>query len=163
MISSPMPKKRMPRAAGAVKGSDLKTSPFFRGFKRAHLDILAGHAKWVRFREDQVAFKAEEKAAGFYLIKTGSMAVELPVCGGRTFAVQELLAGDVLGWSWLIPPYRWHLGGRATEPVEAIFFDGRAVRQELFRDAGLGFEIYRRFAVIMSRRLEGTFLKLYAD
>jgi CRP-like cAMP-binding protein len=151
----------------AGRRSELKAalagSVFFRGMKSEHLDRLLAHASCVHMEAGQKAFRASEKAIGFYFIRKGSMAVELPVCGGATCAIQSLKVGDVLGWSWLIPPYRWHLGARAVSPVDALFFSGPGVRKELFRDTAMGFEVFRRFATVMSRRLEGTFLKLYSD
>lgn len=147
---------------GELKAA-LAGSVFFRGMKSDQLDRLLAHSACIHLEDGQKAFQPGEKAIGFYFIRKGSMAVELPVCGGATCAIQSLGVGDVLGWSWLIPPYRWHLGARAVGPVDALLFFGPAVRKELFRDTAMGFEIFRRFATVMSRRLEGTFLKLYSD
>ncbi|MBI5625322.1 MAG: cyclic nucleotide-binding domain-containing protein [Elusimicrobia bacterium] len=160
-----MPKTKTPPDIDLRKERSraLAGSVFFRGLKPEHLSRLLDHASAIRLEDGQRAFRVGGKAAGFYFITQGKMAVELPVCGGATCAIQFLKPGEVLGWSWLIPPYRWHLGARAVGPVDALFFDGMSVRKELFRDPAMGFELYRRFAAVMSRRLEGAFLKLYSD
>jgi CRP-like cAMP-binding protein len=70
--------------------------------------------------------------------------------------IEILGAGDVLGWSWLVPPYRWHFDARALEPTCAIVIDGLCLRGRFQRDHDLGYEITQRFAGIISNRLVST-------
>ena len=34
--------------------------------------------------------------------------------------IQSVGDGDLLGWSWLVPPYRWHFGARAIEATQSL-------------------------------------------
>ena len=69
-------------------------------------------------------------------------------------------AGEILGWSWLVPPYRWHFDARAVELTRAIALDGKCLREKCEEDHDLGYEVMRRFVVIIAQRLEETRLQL---
>ena len=68
--------------------------------------------------------------------------------------------GELLGWSWLFPPYRWAFGAVAATPVEAFEFDARAVRACCAADPELGHEFTRRLALVVANRLQATRVKL---
>jgi hypothetical protein len=69
-------------------------------------------------------------------------------------------AGDVLGWSWLFEPYRWHFDARAQRPTRALAFDGKCLRGKCEEDHDLGYEFFQRFTRLAIERLEETRLQL---
>jgi CRP/FNR family transcriptional regulator, cyclic AMP receptor protein len=74
--------------------------------------------------------------------------------------IETVEAGDVVGWSWLFPPYRWHFDARALSTVRATVFDGACLRDKCRADPELGFELMSRFAQVMLERLQWTRLRL---
>jgi hypothetical protein len=68
--------------------------------------------------------------------------------------------GEVLGWSWMVPPYRWHFDARASETTRAIAMDGKCLRTKCDEDHDLGYEIMKRFSLVIAERLEATRLQL---
>ena len=138
----------------------LSNHDFFKGLPEPDLDMLSGCATNIRIPEGDFLFHAEEDADRFYLIRRGRVALELPLSRRKAVTIQTLGPDDLLGWSWLIPPYRWHLTARAMEPVLALAFDGRCIRGKFDKDPGLGFEFHRRFSRVISQRLEETFLQM---
>jgi CRP-like cAMP-binding protein len=68
--------------------------------------------------------------------------------------------GELVGWSWLFPPYKWAFGAVAASLVEAFEFDARAVRARCAADPALGYEITQRVALVLSRRLQSTRIRL---
>jgi hypothetical protein len=70
--------------------------------------------------------------------------------------VDTIGAGDLLGWSWMFPPYVWHFTARATEPTDAIFFYGTILREYCERDHSLGYELFKRMSAVMVKRLQGA-------
>ncbi len=140
--------------------SILEKQPFMKGLKEPYLQLLTGCAANNRFEEGKYLFRAGENADRFYLIRHGRVAVELPVSSRRAELIQPAGPNDLLGWSWLIPPYHWHLAARAMEPVVALSFDGKCIRGKFDKDPELGYEFYRRFALVMAQRLDETFLHL---
>lgn len=74
-------------------------------------------------RKGAVLFTLGSPADELFLIDTGRIALTLPVqCEGREvdLLVEEKAAGQIVGWSALIPPHRFTL--KATAPVETRLF-----------------------------------------
>jgi CRP-like cAMP-binding protein len=74
--------------------------------------------------------------------------------------VQTVGEGEILGWSWLFAPYRWHFDARAQQPTRALAFDGKCLRGKCDEDHDLGYAIYTRFMRIATDRLQATLLQL---
>lgn len=134
--------------------------PFFHGMAEQHLRFIAGCAQNVRFVEEQSIFREGDDADHFYFIREGLIAVELMVPSRGFTTVQTLGQGEMLGWSWLLPPYRWQFGARALEPTRALAFDGKCLRSKCEEDHDLGYEVLKRFTHVISERLDATRLQL---
>jgi CRP/FNR family transcriptional regulator, cyclic AMP receptor protein len=132
----------------------------FSGLAPQHLETIAGCASTARFAEDEHLFREGGSADTFYVIRSGSVALETHVPGRRPARVLTLHEDDVLGWSWLFPPYRWQFDAQALEPVRAVAFDGTCLRTKCTNDHTLGYELMRRFAQVMVSRLQATRLQL---
>ena len=99
-------------------------------------------------------------ASRFWLIQSGCVALDLHVPGQGRMKIDSIGMGEVLGWSWLFPPYRWAFGAVAAGSVEAFEFDGRAVRACCEADPALGYELTRRLTLVVARRLQATRVRL---
>jgi len=138
----------------------LSEHPFLKGLKPDYLKILVGCASNVRFNAGQHLFREGEEANQFYMIRQGKVAVEVRAAELGPITVQTVGEGDVLGWSWLIPPYRWRFDARALELTRAITLDGICLRTKSEEDHDLGYELLKRFSNIIVERLEATRLQL---
>lgn len=138
----------------------LAEHPFFAEMKREHLEIIAGCASNVVFDKNTFIFREGEEASRFYVIRQGKVALEIHGAGMGTVTIQTLGDGDILGWSWLMPPYRWHFDARTIEPTRAIALDGECLRHKCEQDHDLGYELLKRFAEIITQRLQATRLQL---
>ncbi|MFA5138481.1 MAG: cyclic nucleotide-binding domain-containing protein [Elusimicrobiota bacterium] len=135
----------------------LAKHPFLAGLPDKYLDLLSGCAANTRFAEGEYLFHAGQPADRFYLLREGRAALELELHHRKHTVIQTLDEGEFLGWSWLIPPYHWHFAVRAAKPVLAFSFDGKCIRGKMEKDHELGFEMYRRFSMMMAKRLEEAF------
>jgi CRP/FNR family transcriptional regulator, cyclic AMP receptor protein len=138
----------------------LAEHPFAQGLEERHLALLTGCASNVRFDTGQVIFREGEEANQFYLVREGNLAVELHAAERGPITVLTVGAGEVLGWSWLVPPYRWQFDARALQPTRAIALDGKCLRAKAEQDHDLGYELLKRVAHIMEERLQATRLQL---
>jgi CRP-like cAMP-binding protein len=138
----------------------LAEHPFFQALPQEDLHILVGCAMNVRFDAGQQIFREGDEANEFYLIRHGKVALEVVVPGRASITIQTFGAGEILGWSWLVPPYRWRFDARAVETVRAIALDGKCLRAKCEADPRLGFELLKRFADIIIERLQATRLQL---
>ncbi|MFH0245484.1 Crp/Fnr family transcriptional regulator [Streptomyces sp. HK10] len=100
------------------------------------------------------------RADRFWVIRTGSVTLDMRVPGRRPAAVETLSHGDLLGWSWLFPPYTWQLGAEALSPVRALEFDAARVRELCEADPVLGRAVALRMAEIISHRLQAARTRL---
>jgi len=140
--------------------SVLADVPLFEGLDDTDLELLAGCAGNVHFASGDYLFREGDKADAFYVIRQGGVALELFVPTRGAVIIDTLDAGDVLGWSWLFTPYRWHFDARAVGVVRATGFDGACLRGKCEDDPALGYRLMERFARIAIERLQSTRLRL---
>jgi CRP-like cAMP-binding protein len=138
----------------------LAEHPFFKGLEEPYLQLLVGCASNVRFNAGEVVFREGEQANQFYLIRQGKVAVETFAPGRGPIIVQTLGEGEVVGWSWLVAPYRWRFDGRAIELTRAIALDGECLRGKCEEDHNLGYELMKRVSHVMEKLVEATRLQL---
>ena len=138
----------------------LAQHPFFGGLKPEHLQSLTGCASNVRYSAGTYIFREGDVASNFYIIRQGKVAVETHAAERGLITIQTIEAGEVLGWSWLFPPYRWHFSARVVEPTLAFALDGTCLRDKSGGDHDLGYELLMRFAQVIIQRLEATRLQL---
>lgn len=138
----------------------LSEHPFFRGLEPRYLALAVGCATNVRFKEGEFIFREGEEANQFYLIREGRVALEVFAPNRGTVTIHTMEAGEILGWSWLIPPYHWRTDARAIEATRAIGLDGKCLREKCEQDHDLGYELLKRFAHILGRRLDAADLQL---
>jgi CRP/FNR family transcriptional regulator, cyclic AMP receptor protein len=124
------------------------------------LETIAGCATIVHFDDGEYVFREGGAADTFYIIRSGTVALETHVPGQAPARLMTLHDEDVLGWSWLFPPYRWHLDAKALEHIRAIAFDGTCLRDKSVEDHDLGYELMRRFAEVIVSRLQATRFQL---
>ncbi|MDH3445341.1 MAG: cyclic nucleotide-binding domain-containing protein [Deltaproteobacteria bacterium] len=140
--------------------SIIREHDFFRDLEPEYLRTLTGCTSNVRFHAGEIIFKEGTEANRFYLIREGKIAVEVFVPGRGAITIQTIGAGEVLGWSWLFPPYRWNFDARAAEDTRAFALDGKCLRDKCEDNHDLGYELMKRFSVIMTARLQATRLQL---
>ena len=134
--------------------------PFFHGLESYYTGLLVGCGANVRFQPGEYIFKEGEEANEFYLIRSGRVALEIFAPQHKPLVVETLSEGDILGWSWLLPPYVWKFHAHAMQDTRAIALDGKCLRTKCEQNHDLGYEVLKRFAQIMERRLEATRMQL---
>lgn len=138
----------------------LTEHPFFKGLEQGYIEFIAGCGRNVHFDTGAYMFREGNDANYFYIIRKGKVALEVFAAERGTITIETVEAGEVLGWSWLFPPYRWHFSARAVQPVSAIALDGTCLRRKCSNDPHLGYELTLRVANILMQRLQATRLQL---
>ena len=138
----------------------LAEHPFLQGLQPEHIELLTGCASNVRFDSGQFIFREGDEANHFYIIRHGKVALEIYAPGKGPITIETLEEGDILGWSWLFPPYHWHFDARAVELTRAIALDGKCLRTKCDEDPSLGYELVKRFSHVLVDRLQATRMKL---
>jgi CRP-like cAMP-binding protein len=138
----------------------LPDHPFFAKLDTKALAIVAGCAKNVSFAPGEFLFREGQSADQFYVVRRGRVALQLHSPAAGTMVVDTADAGDVVGWSWLVPPYRWLFDARAVEPTGAVAFDGRCLREKCEEDPQLGYELMKLVSQVMFSRLTAARVRL---
>ena len=131
----------------------LSTHTFFSGLDDSYRKFLSNSATELQINKGGVLFKQGGRADKFYLLRKGQVSVQVPALMGPSLEIQTLGEDQVLGWSWLIPPYRWIFLARAEEDSELLEFDGGAILARCEEDPKFGYELFKCFAALMSERL----------
>jgi CRP/FNR family transcriptional regulator, cyclic AMP receptor protein len=135
-------------------------SPVFAGLDQTYLELIAGCGRNSGFEAGQYLFREGDQADTFYLVRNGRVKLEILVAGRGALTVETVDAGDVVGWSWLFSPFRWHFDARALDEVRAIAFDGACLRRKCEQDHTFGYELLSRFSPVMLERLQATQMQL---
>jgi CRP-like cAMP-binding protein len=138
----------------------LKEHKFFQGLGDEHLKMIAGCGANVRFEAGEFIAKEGAEANHFYLLRHGQVSLQVVSPGRQAMVIQTLGEGDILGWSWLVPPYTWTLDVQAITLTRAIAFDGKCIRRKCEENHELGYELFKRLTPIFVQRLEATRIQL---
>ena len=138
----------------------LSEHPFFATFPQEHKQLLAGCAMNHRFNAGQFLFHEGDPANEFFLIRHGKIALEIVAPGKAPIIFETLQDGEIVGASWLVPPYRRMFDARAVELTRAISMDAACLRGKCEADHHLGYEMMKRFLPILVGRLQATRLHI---
>ena len=145
-----------------VNAAALSAHPFLRGMSVDQLGMLAKAARDVRFPARHRLFEDGGSAARFWLIQSGHVSLDLHVPGEGPVVIETICMGELLGWSWLFPPYKWAFGAVAATAVEAFEFDAPTVRRLCAADPELGYELNQRITRVLAKRLQATRIRMIA-
>jgi len=141
-------------------GRVIDEHPFFQGIDGKLRATLAGCATNMRVEAGEYLFRQGGPAEQFYLLRRGRIAIEIHAPARPPLIVETVGEDDVVGWSWLVPPYRWTFDARALELTRLVALDAACLRRKMEEDTELGFEVMRRFVPVIAHRLASTRLQV---
>jgi CRP-like cAMP-binding protein len=138
----------------------ILAQPFFAGLDPDIGALIAGCARNHSFEADAYLFREGEEAREFYLLREGDVSLEIHAAGRPTLVLGTMHPDDVVGASWLVPPYRWNSDARARTRVRALGIDAECLRGKCEGDPRTGYAMMKRFAPLLVRRLHAAYLQL---
>jgi len=138
----------------------IRAHAFFAGVSEEFCKLVVGCAKNVHFDAGQYLGHEGDPADHIYLVRQGRVAFEIAAPGRGPIIFQTIGEGEVVGVSWLIPPYHWSYDAKAVDFVRAIAIDATCLRDKCEADHDLGYEMMKRFVPVLIQRLHGTRLQL---
>jgi CRP/FNR family cyclic AMP-dependent transcriptional regulator len=150
------------QTTNAVEAVDnlLREHPFLSGLSPEFYEFFSDCASLRRFASRQEIFHDGGEADHFYLIVTGSVALETFVPGCGVVTIQSLGPGEALGWSWLFPPHQWHFTATTRAPTEVISLSAAALRAKAERNRDFRDELLTRVSKTLHQRLLRTRIQL---
>lgn len=159
-----LPKRKEETMTDEIEMKDIKDiikeHSFFKDLKPEYLEFIAGCGSNTIFKAGDIILKEQEAADKFYLIRHGMVAIDICISSHSSITVQTIHDGDILGWSWLVPPHRNRFTARAVENTRAIALDGVCLRNKCEQNHDLGYELHKRLTAVFTQRLEVTRMQL---
>ena len=143
----------------------MNTPSMLRALPAEHRQRLMRLGREVSLPQGTRLFDEGARADRFWIIRSGSVDLDMRVPGRRPAVIEHLGHNELVGWSWLFTPHAWHLGATATTPVRAYEFDAVAVRSLCQDDPALGQAVARWVGEVLAHRLRSArtrLLDLYA-
>jgi CRP/FNR family transcriptional regulator, cyclic AMP receptor protein len=134
--------------------------PFFAGLEAELAQVISGCARNLRFESGQYLGREGDPADEFFLIRQGKVALEILPPGRAAIVFATQGEGDMVGVSWLVPPYRWRFDARAVELTRVIGINGKCLRDKCEADDHLGYEMLKRILPVIVQRLAETRLQI---
>jgi CRP-like cAMP-binding protein len=138
----------------------LAAAPALTGITPEHLEFIAGCGRNEVYAEGEYLMREGRKADHFYVIRRGRVALETHIPERGAITLETIESGDLLGWSWLMPPYRVHFDARALEETHVVALDGECLRGKFDDDPLLGYEMLKRFLPVIVERLQATRVRM---
>jgi CRP-like cAMP-binding protein len=130
----------------------LKEHPVFQRLSEVYLHQLAQHMEVMNLEAGAHLFREGEPAENFYIVMEGTVDL-YAVLGGQEQWVQMIDVGEVIGWSWLVPPYKWAFTAKSRDGAMLMKFDANAIRELCDRDPAFGYGTMKQICSLMLGRL----------
>ena len=137
----------------------LAVQPVLGELEPEDIDLMAGCGHNEVFEAGAFLAKADEAANHFFVIREGTVALELPAPTG-SLMIETIGSGDLVGWSWLFSPNRWAYDVEAIERARVVVIEAACLRDKCDADPAFGYRVMKRFAHVMVDRLQATRLRL---
>src|SRR5205085_9096951 len=136
------------RIAMATSGTGIidafASHAFLHDLPERHRMILAAGARPFRAEAGELLGREGDSARSFFLIQSGRVVLEMHRPEGITVPLLTVGPGDIIGWSWLVPPHRWQFDSRVLEPAQGIAFDGTWLRDRCEQNYDLGYHLLKQ-------------------
>lgn len=122
------------------------------------LDAIARLSVEEIHRDEAVLFSEDSSAENLYLLLDGKISLEKRVQLGSTgtprrASLSIIGAGQTLGWSSLVPPYKYTSTGICLEETRLLVIPGEKLRDLMLKQPAVGFAISQRLASIIRGRM----------
>ena len=133
---------------------------FLGGLSERHRMLLASGARPFAAEPGELLAREGETAKAFYLIQAGHVTLALHTPDRGVVPIQTVAPGEIVGWSWLVPPHRWQFDCRAADAVQGLAFDAEWLREKCEQDHELGYHLLKQLMTVIANRLAATRLQL---
>lgn len=151
---------------GPTIGDLVAGHPFTSGLSPAEVTAISAGARLVDLVPGEHLFREGRPADHAYLVTHGHIAIEVHLPQRGTVAVSTVGPGELLGWSWMLPPHAWRFDATARSAARLVALDARAIRTACDHDPALDRRVSRQVIRTMTARLEAArhqLLDLYGN
>lgn len=129
----------------------------FQGLTESQVRETMALGSRKKLASGEVLFALGDPAGCLYLIERGRIRLTLPMTiqgHEEEMLVEERGAGQTIGWSALIPPYRFTLKAAALLESEVVAFPRTALMEHFQQNPSLGYAVLLNLATVIGHRLQ---------
>lgn len=138
----------------------LRAHAFFRDLPDADVEFIAGCGRNKIVKAGEWLAHEGDPADTFYILRSGKASIIAHIPQRGEVILQTVTGDDVVGWSWLFPPYQWTFSVRALDTVHAVELNGVCLREKCDRDNSMGYRLMKKFVEFMTSRVRATRMQL---
>ncbi|OFX07351.1 MAG: Crp/Fnr family transcriptional regulator [Alphaproteobacteria bacterium RIFOXYD12_FULL_60_8] len=138
----------------------LRAHPFFHDLDEDDIRFLAGCGRNERYEAGEFIFREGAPADRLYLVRHGSVAVEINAPGREPTIIKTLGEGELLGWSWIVEPYTWTYDARALNMTRVLSLNAVCLRNKFDINHELAYRFMRKFTAVMADRLHAAHMQI---
>lgn len=127
------------------------------GLSPAEVDDVLALGSHITVEAGAPLFRMGDNAESLFLLVRGRIRLTLPmpVFGQeQDILIDERVPGQTVGWSALVPPYRFTLSATAPLETEVIALPREVLRDFCEQSPAIGYKIIVNLAVVVANRLE---------
>jgi CRP/FNR family cyclic AMP-dependent transcriptional regulator len=141
----------------------LKNNLYFKDLEDEFINFLAENSTFTDYEQESFIFSVREPAECFYLILSGKVALQMFSHEKGEIVLEERTDGEILGWSWLKPPYKWRFDAFTLKNTKLIVFDANLIKKQMEANPRFGYKIQSIFFNIVVDRFQATRLRLLKE
>src|SRR4029450_9570522 len=125
------------------------THAFLSGLSDQHLMRLASQVRPFKSAPGEFLGRVGTPTKAFYLIQSGHVAIGTHTANDEFVPLAEVGPGEIVGWSWLLPPHSWQFDFRAIDVVQGLKFDADWLRDQCETDHELGYHLLKHLLAVV--------------
>ena len=133
---------------------------FFKNLPNDFIEELIQIAHLKSYKAGEYIFKEGGKAEHFFIILSGQINLELHAPSQKPIIVQSLKGEEILGWSWMYPPYEWTYDAHAVRDGQMFMIEGKALSELCEKNPECGYRLMHKFSEMMIQRLKSARIQL---
>jgi CRP/FNR family cyclic AMP-dependent transcriptional regulator len=141
----------------------IRRYPYFSGISMERINILANIAEEIECEKGQYFHHEGEAIDKVYILVEGevSLVTSLPQ-QDQEVVINTFGAGDVFGWTSLLPPFTAGAGAKTTTDCKLVEISASALRSKFEDDYQFGYQMMTKFAQIIRERLDSVVIETLA-
>lgn len=136
----------------------LKRTEAFSSLGGEEIATIAGFSKIKQIAKDQRLFKEGEAATDLWVVISGKMDLRFELPARQTteaHTISTLSQNGIVGWSSLIPPFRYKLSAYCASPTcELVQINGEQLVKYLKNNPDIGYRVLSAMIRVVGNRFE---------
>jgi CRP/FNR family cyclic AMP-dependent transcriptional regulator len=141
----------------------IRRYKYFSTISFAQINMLASMAEEVEYEDGHYFHQEDDQIGKVYIIEQGEISLVKPFPQqDKEVVINTLSAGDVFGWTSLLPPFTAGSGAKSVGKCKLLEFDAALLREKFEADHEFGYLMMVKIAQIIRERLDSIVIETLA-